>query len=213
MNGEPLSPPSRSGRRGPGRPSVLDAESVAEAALRLWSERGYAATGWHDLSEATGISTRTLIRHFSSKAAIAWVGVGAATERLRAGLDAATDDTPLAEAIRTAVVSSVSHEPRIRHASREWLQLISHEPEIAAMASVAYRPWIDELASYIHGRLPEAPPAICQALATAYQAAAGAALSEWALSGADTEPADAVDAMLRWMDVHAPIPSGDRPAS
>lgn len=86
----------------------------------------------------------------------------------------------------------------------EWLRLISAEPELAATAPLAYRPWIDTLANFISGRLPGAPMAICRALATAYQAAAFAALVEWAEAGADGDCADMVDEMLRWMDIHAP---------
>lgn len=187
--------------RGRGRPTVLEPESVAEIAFRLWSQNGYAATSWSDLADATGISTRTLIRHFSTKSAIAWIGVASATERLRESLSALTDSVPLTEAIRTAVVDSVSRQPRVQRVSTEWLRLIASTPELAAMASEAYRPWINELARYITQRTPEAPPAVGRALATAYQAAAFAALTEWAEAGAHGDSADAVDAMLRWMDI------------
>lgn len=69
------------------------------------------------------------------------------------------------------------------------------------MATEAYRPWITVLADYLTRRIPDAPPAIARALATAYQAAAFAALTEWAEAGAHGDSADAVDAMLRWMDI------------
>lgn len=188
-----------------GRPSVLDTQAVAASALHLWSERGYTTTSWADLAEATGISTRTLLRHFSSRAEIAYLGVGPATSRLRAALDDASAGGDPAEVIRSAVVDSVSHDPRINRVAPDWLRLISAEPELAATAPIAYRPWIDTLASFISDRLPDAPMAICRALATAYQAAAFAALVEWAEAGADGDCADMVDEMLRWMDIHAPV--------
>ncbi|MGW0002711.1 TetR/AcrR family transcriptional regulator [Nocardia grenadensis] len=188
-----------------GRPSVLDTRDVAAGALRLWSDRGYTTTSWSDLAEATGISSRTLLRHFSSRAEIAYLGVGPATSRLREALDNASDHDDPSGVIRAAVVDSVSHDPRINRVAPDWLRLISAEPELAATAPLAYRPWIDTLADYIAHRLPDAPPAICRALATAYQAAAFAALVEWADSGAHGDCADMVDEMLRWMDIHAPV--------
>ncbi|MEU5843691.1 TetR family transcriptional regulator [Rhodococcus sp. NPDC047139] len=184
-----------------GRPSVIDTEAIAEAAYDLWSRQGYADTSWNDLAEATGISARTLIRHFSAKSAIAWIGVDPATERLRASLSAASETAPLTDAVRAAIVESVSHRPHIQRVGPDWLRLIAGTPELAAMASEAYQPWITELAGYIGRRVPEVPAAIARALATAYQAAAFAALTEWAQEGAHGDPADAVDAMLRWMDI------------
>ena len=46
-------PPARRSR---GRPSVINAEAVAAAALRLWSERGFEATGWRDIADRSGVS-------------------------------------------------------------------------------------------------------------------------------------------------------------
>ncbi|MFE3543777.1 TetR/AcrR family transcriptional regulator [Nocardia sp. NPDC059177] len=190
--------------RRPGRPSVLSTTAVASDALRLWTDRGFAATSWNDLAQATGISTRTLLRHFSSRAEIAWLGVAPAIDRLREVLEHAADDAPPAVVIRTAIVESVSRDPRIQELAPDWLRLISSEPELAATAPLVYRPWIDTLSDYLARRLPGAPAAICRALATAYQAATFAALLEWAESGAEQDCADSVDRMLRWMDVHTP---------
>lgn len=178
---------------------------MATSALRLWSERGFTTTSWSDLAEATGISTRTLLRHFSSRSEVAWLGVAPATERLREALDGASDEDPPSVVVRAAIVESVSHDPQIHALTPRWLRLLSAEPELAATAPIAYRPWIDTLADYLARRLPDAPAAICRALATAYQAATFAALVEWADTGATDECDEAVDRMLRWLDVHAPV--------
>lgn len=185
---------------------MLDPEAVAETAFRLWADRGYSATSWADLAHATGISSRTLIRHFSVKSAIAWVGVAPATARLRETLSRTDDSTPLSDAVRRAIVDSVSHDPRVQRASTDWLRLIAGEPELSAMAFTAYQSWITELAGYIGRRAPEMPDAVARALATAYQAASFVALTEWAGDGAHGRPADAVDATLRWMDVASGSP-------
>ncbi|MGW8654595.1 acyl-CoA-like ligand-binding transcription factor, partial [Nocardia salmonicida] len=168
----------------------------------LWADRGFATTSWNDLAEATGISTRTLLRHFSSRSEIAWIGVAPATERLQDALDAAAPEAPPALVVRAAIVESVSRDPRIQELAPDWLRLISSEPELAATAPRIYRPWIDTLSGYLAGRLPGTPAAVCRAIATAYQSATFAALIEWAESGADGDCADSVDRMLRWMDPH-----------
>ncbi|MFI1236019.1 TetR/AcrR family transcriptional regulator [Nocardia salmonicida] len=195
--------------RRPGRPSVLDTGAVSVGALRLWADRGFATTSWNDLAEATGISTRTLLRHFSSRSEIAWIGVAPATERLHDALRAAAPEEPPAVVVRAAIVESVSRDPRIQELAPDWLRLISSEPELAATAPRIYRPWIDTLSGYLAGRLPGTPAAVCRAMATAYQSATFAALIEWAESGAEGDCADSVDRMLRWMDPHLSGPTPD----
>ena len=54
--------PSRSSRR-----SVVDAESISDAALHLFSERGYQATTMDDLGAALGIRGPSLYKHVRSK--------------------------------------------------------------------------------------------------------------------------------------------------
>ncbi|MGW6621756.1 TetR/AcrR family transcriptional regulator [Nocardia sp. NPDC055002] len=196
--------------RRPGRPSVLDTRAVSAGALRLWTDRGFATTSWSDLAEATGISTRTLLRHFSSRSEIAWIGVAPATERLRDALAGAAPEEPPAVVVRSAIVESVSRDPQIQELAPDWLRLISSEPELAATAPRVYRPWIDTLSGYLAGRLPASPAPICRAIATAYQSATFAALIEWAESGAQGDCADSVDRMLRWMDPHLPGSAPDR---
>ncbi|KAF0846705.1 TetR family transcriptional regulator [Nocardia caishijiensis] len=183
---------------------MLDTRAVSVGALQLWTERGFAATGWSELAEATGVSTRTLLRHFSSRSEIAWIGVAPATERLRDALARAAADEAPAVVVRTAIVGSVSRDRQVQELAPAWLRLISSEPELAATAPRIYQPWIDTLAAYLADRLPDSPDAICQALATAYQSATFAALIEWADAGARGDCADSVDRMLRWMDPHLP---------
>lgn len=185
--------------RGRGRPSVVDHDAVAEAAILLWTERGYEQTTWRDLAEATGVSERTLLRHFQTRAAIAWTGVDAARERLAAALAAAAPEEPLADVLRHAVVNSVSHDS-VRRLGSQWATLVSTEPELAAFGQRSNLPWTADLADYIAGRVPDAPRAVANAVAAAYEAASRSALIDWAAGDAG-DPADAVDAALRWLRV------------
>ena len=194
-----------------GRPSVIDVEAITSAALRLWTQHGYAETGWKELAEATGVSVRSLIRHFGSRSALAWGGVDAATERLAQALDAHRD-LPDAEALRRAVVASASGDERIAQLGADWVRLVAAEPELIATAALAHRPWVDVLAAELSRRFPGAPLPVCAALAEAYRSISFAALADWVRAGAAGDPAAAVDDMLRWFDIHRPLvthPSGD----
>ncbi|RLQ06163.1 TetR family transcriptional regulator [Micromonospora sp. BL1] len=196
-------PPARRRR---GRPTVLDPEAVGTAALRLWAEHGYGATGWDDISAATGISARTLMRHFPSKAALAWVGVPAATRRLTDTFRALPLDIPLSDALRAAVVASVSDDALVLSAGGYWMRVVAEEPELAEASARAYAPWTEALAGEIARRRPGAPTAIYHAVATAYREAAQAALYDWARGGPDGSPAHAVDALLRLLDIRITTP-------
>ncbi|MFG1779362.1 helix-turn-helix domain-containing protein [Micromonospora sp. NPDC049048] len=185
---------------------MLDPEAVGTAALRLWAEHGYDATGWDDISAATGISARTLMRHFPSKAALAWVGVPAATRRLTEAFRALPLDAGLSDALRTAVVASVSDDVPVLSAGGYWMRIVAEEAELAEASVRAYAPWTEALAREIARRRPGAPEAIYQAIATAYREAAQAALYDWARNGAAGSPARAVDTALRWLDIHITAP-------
>lgn len=187
-------------RRGRGRPTVIDADRITRAAFEVWSTQGYAQTGWKEIADATGVSVRSLIRHFGSRSALAWGGVPAATERLTAALTAYRG-RPTADAIRLAVVASASGDERIGEIGPEWVHLVSSEPELLATAPAAHGPWNDVLAAELHGRLRTAPLPVCAALAEAYRSVAFAAMTQWAREGATCDPATYVDAMLRWLDV------------
>lgn len=184
-----------------GRPSVVDADAVVEAAIGLWSERGFAATGWSDLAAATGVSARTLMRHFGTRAAIAWVGLEAASDRLRDALASAAPDAPLADVLREAVAHSVSRSDFVRRLGSRWAHLVSTEPQLAASASPAYQAWEGIIAEYLGLREPGMPEPARRAVASAYQAAAHTALIGWASADGAGAPADAVDAALRWLSV------------
>ena len=179
-----------------GRPSIVDALAISEAAIALWHDQGYANTGWKEISEVTGVSTRTLMRHFSSRAELAWIGVVPATERMAAAAPTIAAGLPLGEAVRALIRASVTRDPKIAALGPDFLSLVASEPEIAALAPSAHNPWITEVASFIAARRPEMPAAIARAIATAYQSALFAALTEWAAGGASGEAIDAIDAML-----------------
>lgn len=193
--------------RGRGRPTVLDPEAVGAEALRLWAEHGYGNVGWEDISAATGVSVRTLMRHFPAKSALAWVGVPAATRRLIDAFGALPLDMPLADVLRAAVVASVSDDVLVRRTGAQWRRVIAAEPELSMASVRAYAPWVEALAEEIARRRPDAPATVCQAIAAACREATNGALLEWAENGAQGSPAHAVDTVLRWLDIRITAPA------
>lgn len=183
-----------------GRPTVLDRAAIAAETFRLWNERGFAAVGWREISEATGVSVRTLVRHFPKKSDIAWLGVPAATRRLRDALEATPAGAPVGEAARHAIVASIADEP-MAPAGPGWIRVVCAEPELAGSAPAAYRPWIDELARFFAERTPGISPVAATAVASGYQAATFAALVAWNEGRAGGNAAAAADEALAWLAV------------
>lgn len=192
--------------RGRGRPSVLDRGAVATATFELWAEHGYPAVSWRDIAEATGVSVRTLVRHFSRKTEIAWVGVPAATQRLREALQSEPDDVPVSEAVRRSILASAAHGGMLGISGADWARVVYAQEELIGSVGAAYRPWIEVLAGYLRTRRPEISPAAATAIASAYQTAAFSSLVLWSGRGASGDATSAVDEALRWLHVADPAP-------
>lgn len=182
--------------RGRGRPSVVDPMQISEVALELWQRDGYATTGWKEISEATGVSTRTLMRHFSTRAEIAWVGVIPAAQRMAAVADSIAPDLPLDRALRILIQASVTRDPKVFTLGPSWIRLVAEEPELAALSPTGHNPWIDAVASFIVARRPDVSDTVARAVAIAYQSATFAALTEWSRGSMSTDAADTVDRTL-----------------
>ncbi|GAA2068923.1 TetR/AcrR family transcriptional regulator [Streptomyces albiaxialis] len=61
----PTTPPGRRERK-----KAATRKALADAALRLFTERGYDAVTLHDVAEAADVSTTTLLKHFPGKEAL-----------------------------------------------------------------------------------------------------------------------------------------------
>lgn len=187
--------------RGRGRPGVIDREAVAAAAFRAWGDRGVRATTWADLAAATGVSVRTLMRHYPDPTDIAWVGVPSAVERLRRAAADIPAETNLGEAIRRCVLASILDPGLTVAQASRWTAMIAGDPDLRSAATNGYRPWTKALAALIGTRAPTIAPAAAQALA----AGIGAMAFESLLGAADTaDPLAAVEAALDLLDIHVP---------
>lgn len=76
-----------------------DPESIRAAAFDLFVEKGFSATTIHDIAVRAGVSSRTVYRHFESKADIAVAETAANLARLGARVRSLPADIPLGPAI------------------------------------------------------------------------------------------------------------------
>ncbi|MGW6824238.1 TetR/AcrR family transcriptional regulator [Streptomyces sp. NPDC055005] len=65
---DPSLPPAPPGRRE--RKKAATRQAIADAALRLFLERGYDAVGIREIADAADVSTTTLFKHFPVKEAL-----------------------------------------------------------------------------------------------------------------------------------------------
>ena len=86
------------------RPNTSRAE-IAEAALALFSERGFGETMLDDVAAAVGVSRRTILRYYDSKSDIVWGTFSEQLDGLRSRLAAADDAEPLMVTLRHAIVA------------------------------------------------------------------------------------------------------------
>lgn len=179
-----------------GRPTVVDRRAVAIAALQLWSERGYAATTWQDLADVTGVSVRSLIRHFGRRPEVLTAALDYAVDLLDNAFADIPDDTPVDEAIRAAVVDGMRAQMVDLGAFSSWASLLAAEPELEGWLRHGFTAWIDALAAEIVRRMPGLDPSVCRAIAAGVEAIANTTLLEWSRGGATGDPAERVGKAL-----------------
>ncbi|WP_101790155.1 TetR/AcrR family transcriptional regulator [Nonomuraea indica] len=95
------------------RKKAATRQAIADAALRLFLERGYDRVSIRDIAEAADVSTTTLFKHFPSKEAL----VFDRDEDREAGLIAAVRGRPAGQSVVEALR---------RHVLESWLPVATH---------------------------------------------------------------------------------------
>lgn len=171
-------------RRGRGRPAVSSREAIERAAMRLFLDRGYAATTLPMIAEGCGVSRTSVLRYWGSKSEIVWSVFDLHTERLGSMLA----EVPAAEPTMTAVRTRVVENMRLSMVdSALWLErfaVLESAPELRAEESAHWVAWAEAVAAFVaarHGFDPgDVPP---QSIGAAVQAAFVALLRQWLASG------------------------------
>jgi len=115
------------------RKKAATRQAIADAALRLFLERGYDQVGIRDIADAADVSTTTLFKHFTGKEAL----VFDQDEDREAGLVAAVRNRPAGQAILDALRRHVldTYLPIAAHPQRAgFTHLVETTPALRAYA-------------------------------------------------------------------------------
>ncbi|MET9364490.1 helix-turn-helix domain-containing protein [Streptomyces sp. NPDC006632] len=159
-----LAPVAPVGRRE--RKKAATRQAIADAALRLFLERGYDDVGIREIADAADVSTTTLFKHFPVKEAL----VFDEEADKEAGLLAAVRDRPEGRSIPAALrehalstrMAAIHADPRFS----EFFALINSTPALRDYQQAMWLRHTDALARAIQEEsgLPQDDPA-CRALA------------------------------------------------
>ncbi|MFJ6700599.1 TetR/AcrR family transcriptional regulator [Streptomyces sp. NPDC091272] len=161
---EPPAPASPPGRRE--RKKAATRQAIADAALRLFLERGYDDVGIREIADAADVSTTTLFKHFPVKEALVFDEEADRETQLLA----AVRSRPEGQSIPAALRDHALHH-RVAMAGgdapfREFAALVNGTPALRDYAQGMWLRHADALARAISAEsgLPEDDPA-CTALA------------------------------------------------
>lgn len=182
---------------------------IADAAARLASERGIAATTVDDIAAAAGIGRATLFRHFDSKELAIATGLSGAGAYVLAGVLRAVDARlgPL-EAVRAAYAELGEGFDRDRAMFFEQAMLSRSSPAMLAWTLHLYVDWEDAIAAALTPRFGDLAPGDPRPrmLGAMTMAAARLALDAWVADGGAGDLPSLIQAHLRALEIRpAPI--------
>jgi mycofactocin system transcriptional regulator len=141
------------GARKVGRQPVSSRTEIEHAAFTLFDERGFDLTTIDDIAAAAGIARRTFFSYFASKNDVPWGSFESQLDHLRVVLAATSDDIPLMDALRLAVLdfNTVAEAEQLWHRRR--LALILNTPALQAHSTLRYTAWRGVVTDFVARRL------------------------------------------------------------
>ena len=113
-------------------------QALADAALRLFLERGYDNVGVRDIADAADVSTTTLQKHFPSKESLVFDRDADIEEALVAAVRDRAPDTSVLGALRNYTLARVERGTAVDGAS-EFMTLVRGTP---ALSEYWHRMWM-----------------------------------------------------------------------
>jgi AcrR family transcriptional regulator len=158
---------------------------LGEVALRLFIQRGFAATTIEAIAEAAGISRRTFFRYFETKEDVVLWRLRYSSEQLGEALEARPADEPPLLAVRNAL--EVMHESyqSAPERYRAYLRFLLETPRLRAQLLDTREQWRAILSRTLAARLGDARDMVGRALLIASIAvcAHDVAVRRWAAEG------------------------------
>jgi AcrR family transcriptional regulator len=108
-----------------------DARSrLEQAALELYSERGFQQVTVEEIAQRAGLTERTFFRHFADKREVLFSGAGALQERLMRALDNAPRSLSAIDAVGEAVEAAIALFQERRPFARRRQAIIAANAEL-----------------------------------------------------------------------------------
>jgi AcrR family transcriptional regulator len=98
-------------KRSPGRPKDVDAlskrsEAILDVAVKVFADRGFAATDVQEIADKAGVGKGTIYRHFESKERLFLAAAERGVAQMHAAIDAAVEQaTDPVQLIRDAITA------------------------------------------------------------------------------------------------------------
>ncbi len=160
-------------------------QALAEAALELFTARGYDATTVEDIAAAADISPRTFFRYFATKDEVLFGDSDTARAAFREILHSRPADEPLFAALRATAVALLDSEAVDPDGASAVMRLVNGHPALQARYLELLRVIEDDVAEWAAARLGEAATDLRPRLvAAAAMSARRVAFDAWLEAGA-----------------------------
>jgi AcrR family transcriptional regulator len=196
------------------------AAELEEAALRLFSERGFDAVTIDDIAAAADVSRRTFFRYFGSKEDVVLSDHPRRLGELQAALDRRPPDEPALAALRHAVMSLADTFKDERDRMLRRFRLMTTTPALEARSLCLQRNWETAVTEMLAARMGVDPandlrPGV---VAATTMAAMRVATANWLAGGGKDDLPMILAAALDLLDgglqaAATPSPARRRPAS
>jgi len=200
------------------------AADLENAALDLFTERGFDGVTIDDIAAAADVSRRTFFRYFASKEDVILSDHPRRLDELQAELDRRPADEPALTALRHAILSLVStYEENRDHMVRRF-RLLTTTPALEARSLCLQRNWETSVTEMLAARMGVDPAQDLRpgVVAATTMAAMRVATANWLAGGGQGDlpaiVADALDLLDGGLQAAAtpepePAPPRRRPAS
>ncbi|MFJ4651148.1 TetR/AcrR family transcriptional regulator [Nocardia sp. NPDC088792] len=174
------------------RKKAATREKIADAARRLFLERGYDAVGIRDVAAEADVAVTTLFAHFPSKEALVFEHDEDFEYRLTHAVTDRAPNEPLIPALRHEIQAMVRH-CAAEQAAPLW-HMIDHTPALRQYEGSVRLRHAESLAAAIAADLDQPPPA------TACRTIARFVIDAYSLGRESPDPESAVNEIFRMIE-------------
>ncbi len=126
------------------RPKEFDPDQIADAAMQVFWQRGYAATSIQDLVEGTGLSRSSLYNAFDSKHGLYTCALKRYQQMTTANIELLAGDAPAPERVRRLLMKIVDNELQDGQrlgclAANASLEMAGQDPVVAQLVAQNFR--------------------------------------------------------------------------